>query len=256
MIDSLKPQLGEINAITIASPDLEASLKFYQILGFNEVMRFDFPFPWIQISDGALLIMLRKDKDTYCALTYYTKEIDKVVSELEHTGIKFSYKANEKDLVKRFVFKSPDGLTISLVNIMDGFVQPPGPTMLNTSQANMFKPETYVNKTCGMYGEFAHPVKDLSASLAFWEKLGFKALTKFTSPYPWAIASDGLGIVGLHQTENFSEPTITYFAADMKNKIDALKAKGLKDFVEKMGTGNITITTPEKQHINLFSMGM
>lgn len=256
MLDSLKPQLGEITAITIASPDLEASLKFYQTLGFSEVMRFDFPFPWIQITDGALLIMLRKDKDPYCALTYYSKNIDKVVGELEQTGIKFSYKAGETDLVKRFVFKSPDGLTISLVNIIDGFVQPPGPTMLNTPQANMFKPETYVNKICGMYGEFAHPVKDLSASLAFWEKLGFKALTTFTSPYPWAIVSDGLGIVGLHQTNNFSEPTITYFAADMKNKIDILKGKGLKDFVEKMGAGNITITTPEKQHINLFSMGM
>jgi catechol 2,3-dioxygenase-like lactoylglutathione lyase family enzyme len=54
------PILGEVTAITITTPDLEKSLEFYKKLGFTEVMRMDFPFPWIQVSDGALLMMLRK----------------------------------------------------------------------------------------------------------------------------------------------------------------------------------------------------
>ncbi len=251
-----QPKLGEITAITIASPNLEASLKFYQILGFTEVMRFDFPFPWIQISDGALLIMLRLDKKEYIALTYYVKNIDKITTELEQVGIKFSQKPQANDLVKRFVFESPDGLTISLVSIIDGFAQPPGPTMLTMPQSDMFNPEKYVNKICGMYGEFAHRVNDLNVSVSYWEKLGFKALTKFESPYPWAILSDGLAVVGLHQTKNFINPAITYFASDMKDKINKLKNEGLNNFEEKMGAGNITLTTPENQRINLFSMGM
>ena len=250
------PKLGEITAITIASPDLEVSLKYYQKLGFSEVMRFDFPFPWIQISDGALLIMLRLDKKEYIALTYYVKDIDKITEEIKLAGIKFSQKPQAGDFVKRFVFESPDSLTISLVSIVDGFAQPPGPTMLTMPQSDLFNPEKYVNKICGMYGEFAHPVKDLNASLLYWEKLGFKALTKFESPYPWAILSDGLAVVGLHQTKNFTNPAITYFASDMKDKINKLKSEGLKDFEEKMGAGNITLSTPENQRINLFSMGM
>jgi hypothetical protein len=32
-----------------------------------------------------------------------------------------------------------------------------------------------------------------------------------TQPYPWAILSDGLMLIGLHQTKNFSYPAVTYF---------------------------------------------
>lgn len=252
----LQPKLGQITALTIATPDLENSLKYYQQLGFAEVMRFDFPFPWIQISDGALLIMLRKDPTPYLALTYYVSNIDAVVKELEDAGITFTQKPNANAQFKRYIFQSPDGLTVSLVNIVEGFQQPPGPTMLTMPQQDMMKPEKYVNKTIGMFGELAHPVTDLDASIAFWEKLGFKALSRFSSPYPWAILSDGLAIVGAHQSTQFSYPAITYFAADMKDKIAKLKENGLENYTEAMGPSNIVLTTPEQQKINLFSMGM
>ena len=250
-----KPMLGEITAITIASPDLEKSLQYYQKLGFAEVMRFDFPFPWIQVTDGQLLMMLRLDQNPYIALTYYVKDIDQVISTLEQAGIEFAQRPKPADMVKRYLIHSPDGLNVSLVSIVDGFAQPPGPTMLTMQQSDYFNPEKYANKTCGMFGEFAHPVKDLDASLLFWEKLGFKALSKMSAPYPWAILSDGLAVVGVHQTDKFDYPAITFFAADMKSKIGKLKEDGLSNFTES-GPANIVLTTPEEQHINLFSMGM
>ena len=256
MFDLPTPTLGEITAITITSPDLERSFTYWQQLGFKEVMRMDFPFPWIQISDGALLIMLRKDDTPYIALTYYVKDIDKVVADAESNGIVFIQKPKGSDFVKRYLFKSPDGLNISLVNIMEGFTQPPGPTMLTMPQTDYFNPEKYVNQTCGMFGELAIPVADLDQSLEFWKKLGFNELSKMQGAYPWAITSDGLSIVGLHQTKNFTEPTITFFAADMKAKIEKLKVGGLTGFTEKEGTSNIVLTTPEKQQVNLFSLGM
>jgi len=258
MFNFPKAKLGDVTAITISSPDLEKSLRYYQQLGFAEVQRMDFPFPWIQISDDALLIMLRQDKNPYIALTYYTQFIamDKVISELESAGIKFSSKPKKVDMVKKYLFQSPDNWNISIVsNIEDIFNQPSGPTMLNMPQEDYFKPEKYVNKVCGLYGEFAHPVTDLSKSISFWEKLGFKALSKHSSPYPWAIISDGLAIVGLHQTKDFSVPTITFFASDMKNKIEKLKQQGLNNFSEKNDC-NIVLTTPEQQKINLFKLGM
>lgn len=51
-----KAKPGDVTAITIASADLEKSLKYYQQLGFSELFRADFPFPWVQITDGGLLI--------------------------------------------------------------------------------------------------------------------------------------------------------------------------------------------------------
>ena len=249
------PILGEITAFTITTPDIDASFALYKQLGFSEVFRADWPFPWLQISDGAILIMLRKDPNPYIALTYYVREIDKVAADLERKAIDFSFRPKDTDMLKRYVFQSPDRLNISLVSIMEGFSQPPGPTMLRMDQKDYFNPEKYVNKTCGMFGEFAHPVTDLDNSIAFWGLLGFSAVSRFTSPYPWAILSDGLSVVGLHQTKHFSQPTITFFAADMKEKINKLKEHGLTDYTAQ-GEANITINTYEKQKINLFKMGM
>ncbi len=249
------PILGEITAFTITSPDLEKSLAYYQKLGFKELFRADWPFPWIQITDGVLLIMLRADPKPYIALTYYVKDINSVVADLDKKGFKFTQRAKDNDMLKRYVMQSPDGLTISLVNIMEGFSQPPGPGMLAMPQQDYFNPEKYVNKTCGLYGEFAHPVADLERSLEYWKLLGFNVISKFTSPYPWAIISDGLSIVGLHQSNHFNYPAITFFAADMKEKINKLKEAGLTGYEEKAG-GNIVLTTPEQQHINLFKLGM
>jgi catechol 2,3-dioxygenase-like lactoylglutathione lyase family enzyme len=255
MLELPQPILGNITAFTIASPDLERSLAYYKMLGFSEVMRSDWPFPFIQITDGAILIMLRLGNDPYIALTYYIGDLVPVITDLEQKGISFIHEPKPTDMVKRYVFSSPDGLKVSLVGVPEGFTQPPGPTMLTMEQQDYFNPDKYVNKVCGMYGEFAHPVADLEKTIAFWQLLGFKAVSKFTSPYPWAIMSDGLSVVGAHQTTHFSYPAITFFAGDMKDKIAALKEQGLTDYVEQ-GPSNAILTTPEQQHIFLYKLGM
>jgi catechol 2,3-dioxygenase-like lactoylglutathione lyase family enzyme len=254
MFNFPKPKLGDVTAVTITSPDLEGSLKYYQRLGFNEVYRSDFPFPWIQVSDGALLIMLRQGADPYIALTYYVKELDQVVAELRELGITVEASPTPNPLVQRYVIKTDEGHNLTLVSYVEGFNQPPGPTMLTMPPQDYSNPAKYVNQTCGMFGEFAHPVKDLDASVTFWEKLGFKSLSKRTAPYPWAILSDGLSIIGLHQTAQFNEPTITFFASDMKEKIENLKKTGMDNMMETGGS-NVVLSTPEQQKINLFKLG-
>ena len=250
-----EPILGEIPAFTIATPDLDSSLEFYLKLGFRELYRADWPFPWIMVTDDAIQIMLRKDKDPYIAMTYYAKDIDSVVNILNKKNIVFSFKPKESDMVKRYIFQSPEAINISIVSIQEGFTRPSGNTMLTMQQSDFFKPEKYTNKTIGMFGEFAIPVKNLEASIPFWENIGFKAISKFTSPYPWAILSDGLHITGLHQTDSFSNPALTFFAADMKKKIERLKSTGIAEFDEK-DTSGMTLSSPEEQRINLFKLGM
>lgn len=250
-----KAKLGEVTAITISTTDLEKSLLFYNQLGFAELYRADFPFPWIQISDGALLIMLRQDKNPYIALTYYVKEIDKVILELNHAGISIKQMPTPNPIIQRYLISTAEDHNITLVTLVDGFEQPKGPTMLTMQPQDFSNPEKYVNKTCGMFGEFAYPIKNLENSIIFWEKLGFRVLSKRALPYPWAILSDGLAIIGLHQTTDFESPTITFFASDMKSKIENLKKGSLKSYTES-GDSNITLTTPEQQQINFFKLGM
>ncbi len=249
-----QPKLGNITALTITTPNLNDSVAFYMQLGFTELMRADWPFPWVQVTDGALLIMLRKDPNPYLALTYYVDNIDELAAGLAKAGITYTQKPGKKDALKRYIFQSPDGLTVSLVGITEGFQQPPGPDMLHMRPEDYNKPEKYTNKACGMYGELAHPVADLPTSIAFWNKLGFNAVSTYTSPYPWAILTDGLAVVGLHQTTHFTKPAITYFAADMALKIAQLKKNGLTGFSNE-SPGNATLTTPEQQTIFLYQLG-
>lgn len=253
MLQLPTPVLGEVSAITITTPDLERSFSFYTKLGFSEVMRMEFPFPWIQITDGALLIMLRKDDTPYIAQTYYVKDIDKSVKLVEDAGLSFAEKPRPADMIRKYLLRSPDGTNISLVHIPDGYTRPKGPTMLTMPPQDYTNPEKYVNKSCGMFGEFAIPVEDLDRSISFWEKLGFRALSKTPGQHPWAILSDGLAIVGLHQSKEFDKPTITFFASDMKEKIESLKQKEVEVYKE-INAANMVLSTPEQQRINLFKL--
>lgn len=248
-----QPYLGEVFAFTINTPDLETSSQFYQKLGFKEIMRGDFPFPFIQLSDDAILIMLKKDNEPYLALTYYVKDIEKIITELEGKGIQFVSKPQKGDKVKKCLLQSPDKANVSLVEIAGLFARPKGRTMISMDQSEYIQPETYTNQVVGMYGEFAEAVADLETSIAFWEKLGFNTLMKFDAPGPWAILSDGSSIVGLHQGNEFSSATITFFAADMESKLNNLKAQGLS--FKEMGPANGVLTTPEQQKLFLFNMG-
>jgi len=75
-------------------------------------------------------------------------------------------------------------------------------------------------------------------------------------PYPYAILTDGLMIIGLHQTKNFTYPAITYFGLNVEKRVQQLKNQGLINFSEMMGKNNVILKTWEGQHFFLFSFGM
>lgn len=93
--------------------------------------------------------------------------------------------------------------------------------MLNELQPQ--EHEHYPNNLCGLYGEISFAVQDIKPIILSLKKLGFKVVVDTVGHYPWAILTDGLTIIGLHQTNNFINPTITYFAVDMVERIQKLK---------------------------------
>jgi hypothetical protein len=248
-------KLGEVACVYVTSPDLDSSLAVYAKLGFKKIASNTFPIPWAQASDGSLLIMIRKDLTPYIGLTYYSNDVDKMAKDLEDGGIVFSQKPKEGDVIKRYYVKSPDDFNIVLSNNLGGFQAPIGKTMQSMIPTDFAIPDKYPNKQCGVFGEFCHPVTDLTKSIAFWEKLGFKASAKMNEPYPYAILSDGLMIIGLHQTSDFSFPAITYFGIGTAKRIEELKKQGL-NFTDMAGPGNQSLTTFEGQHFFIFSLGM
>jgi hypothetical protein len=249
-------KLGEVACVYVTTTDPDSSMTVYEKLGFQKIASNTFPVPWVQASDGSLLIMMRKDANPYIGLTYYVTDIEKVAEQLEKDGIVFTQKPKEGDPIKRYYFKSPDGLNIMLASNIGGFQQPHGITLLNMKPEDFQSADKYPNKQCGAFGEFCHPVSDLNKSIIFWKKLGFTVKSQMNTPYPYAILSDGLMLIGLHQTKNFTYPAITYFGLNTAKRIQQLKEQGLKNFTEMAGKNNQVLNTWEGQHFFLFSMGM
>lgn len=249
-------KLGEVACVYITSPDLDSSMAVYEKPGFQKIASNTFPVPWPQVSDGSLLIMIRKDATPYMGLTYYAADVEKRVAQLEKDSIVFAQKPKEGDPIKRYYIKSPDGFNIVLSNNLGGFQQPQGKTLMSMKPEDYASADKYPNKQCGAFGEFCHPVADLNKSIAFWKKLGFKASAEMKEPYPHAILSDGLMIIGLHQTKHFNYPAITYFGPGTEKRIEQLKEQGLKNFTEVAGKNNQVLNTWEGQHFFIFSLGM
>lgn len=249
-------KLGEVAVVYVTTPDLDSSVAVYEKLGFPKIASNEFPVPWAQVSDGSLLIMMRKDATPYIGLTYYADDVETRVAALEKEGIVFAKKPAAGDPIKRYTIISPDGFTIVLSNNLGGFKAPTGPTLLTMKPTDFASADKYPNKQCGAFGEYAHPVKNITASIEFWKKLGFKASAEMKEPYPHAILSDGLMIIGLHQTDHFNYPAVTYFGMNTEKRIQQLKEKGLTNFSEMQGKSNVVLKTWEAQHFFIFSMGM
>lgn len=249
-------KLGDMACVYVTSPNLDSSVAFYEKMGFPKIASNTFPVEWAQCSDGSLVIMMRKDTDPYIGLTYYVNDIDKKIEQLEKDSIRYDGKPSPGDPVKRYFITSPDGFKIMLVPNIGGFKQPQGMTLLNMPPADFSKADKYPNRQCGAFGEFCHPVADLRSSLAFWQKLGFTVKSIFKQPYPYAILSDGLMLIGLHQTKDFSYPAITYFGTNTEARIRGLAGKGITTIQEMQGKKNVMVKSWEGQHFFVFDIGM
>lgn len=249
-------KLGDMACVYVTTPDLDSSIAVYEKLGFAKINSNTYPSPWAQVSDGSLIIMMRKDATPFISLAYYTSDLDKTIAQLEKDSVVFVQKPKETDLVKRYYIKSPDGFIITIANNLGGFQKATGTTLLNMPPSDYNNAGKYPNKQCGAFGEYAQPVTDLAASVVFWKKLGFTMKADMKAPYPHAILSDGLMLLGLHQTNNFNYPAITYFGINTEKRVQALKEKGLSGFKEMPDKKNLNFTTWEKQHFFIFSLGM
>jgi predicted lactoylglutathione lyase len=252
-------KLGTSSQIAIGTKDLEASTLVYDKLGFKRISEGTMPHPFIQYTDESTLIILSQDGMEYMGFIYFSKDMNKTAEELIKMGISFEQRTN--DPAGNFfqgIFSTPDGVKINLVHYDAKDMYQPTKNLRYLTEEDIMDTSKYPNEKIGIFGEFSVPVKDLKASIAYWETIGFETLSINEQPYPWAIIADGLNVVGLHQTTEFNKQAITYFAPDMKRRIETLKEDGLHDNINAFsGTGdpinNGVLTTMENQKFFLFS---
>ena len=205
-------KLGDVVQITISVTNLDESAVFYETLGYEKITENSLPWPWKQYSDGQNLILLNQDGRQYIGLNYYSADTLQLVKQIEEKGIQFLTKREQDGRLHTVNFSDDDGLMVSLINHDPVEITPP--------------PGEPISK-CGKFGEFALGVADFEKASSFWRQFGFEQLHASPDPYPWGIFSDGMIVLGLHQTQEFSGPCMTYFAPDMPQRIKQLEAEDL-----------------------------
>lgn len=251
-------KLGEVSQIVVGVKDLDESVSHYRKLGFRVLASDKSPYPWAQVTDDTLLLLLNQDGKQYIGLLYFSGNFDEVIRHLREGGVTFLQEIKQGDELNQVIFSSPDGFMLSVTNRdATGMFQPSGPHYLTMTKAQQLDTANYPNSKIGFFGEFCHRVENFAEAKKFWEMIGFERVHASGGPYSWGLMRDGWQVIGLHETNDFDYAAITYFAKDTREKIRSLRNEGIAEITQFTGTGgnadSVVITSPEGQKVFLFN---
>jgi predicted enzyme related to lactoylglutathione lyase len=245
MTQALK--LGHAFELVVTTPDLRESLKFYEQLGYKKLVSPNSPAAGALLTDGVIRLSLREQDRGKTTLTYYAENVEEKIATLEPLGLRFDNKLQTGSAVTSATFRDPNGLEVNLVQAAPSELQP--------------IPQTPISQA-GQFGELSVETEDVAKSLEFWLKLGFEPSQYMPDPpIAWASITDGLLMLGIylkgHCPHVIKTPSITYFEADMPDRILRLKQEGmsfLQELPDESGkTGHAIAEAPEGQLLFLFS---
>lgn len=205
--------LGRFLEVSVNAPDILASLAFYERLGFTQASVGEtWPHPYAVVTDGRLAIGLHQFEFPSPSLTFVQPDLMRRLDALEAIGIEFAFRKVGTDVFNEAGFTDPDGQMIALLEART--FSPPQRAGHDTSRLGWFE-------------EFAIPVRDLAASSAFWDRLGFVAAEEAEAPCPRVgLTSDSLNL-GLWRTAQLDGPALVFLEPDMPERIARLRESGI-----------------------------
>lgn len=218
--------LGEFLEISLATPDMLASLEFYRKLGFEEAPPGGGPrHPYAVVTDGRLYLGLHKRGDDVHGLSFVLPELRNHVEGFEALGLEFEFHDISFHQFNQLGFRDPDGNRVMLV------------------EARTYSPvhKDHVEPTlCGYFLDYRLPVDDVLASAKFWGSLGL--IVETAADGESAQASWGGISLRLERAGRRAKPTLVFACPDLDAAHALLEMRGL-------GVQNVTdairVPTPE-----------
>jgi catechol 2,3-dioxygenase-like lactoylglutathione lyase family enzyme len=226
--------LGEFLEISLSTPDILASIEFYERLGFSHASTGETrKHPYAVLTDGRLYIGLHKHEFASPALTFVLPELNKRIDAFEELGISFEFCNIALDQFNEVGFLDLDG---QMVTLLEARTYSP----LHASQAK--------TTLCGYFLEYRLAVRDRDQSARFWEALGFLPLGHTEEPVPYAQAARNDINLGLLQAPRRGAPTLVFAQDDMQGTAELLDARG---FDIKETLDGIVLQAPEGTVLSL-----
>jgi hypothetical protein len=232
---------GGFLEISVHAPAIQDSLAFYESLGFVQASVGEaWPYPYAVVTDGRLFLGLHGAPVAPCALTFVTPRLVGVVEQLEAQGVHFDELNLTDQAFNRAAFRDPSGVVVNLL------------------EARTYSPpqlERPVLTTCGYFSEFGAPVRELEATVRFWEPLGFVALGEDALPFARTPLTSSRLNLALYRARAFRAPVLTFEDDNMRERIARLRERSyaltdeMPDSLDE--TSNAVLIAPEGTRILL-----
>jgi catechol 2,3-dioxygenase-like lactoylglutathione lyase family enzyme len=207
------PLLGTFHEFSIATQDVRQAVEFYERLGFRQTSTSDaLTHPYGVLSDGRLCLGLHQRSGPSPVLTFVRPGVAAAVHEFAAAGIRLSDVHTGEEVFNELAFTDPFGISVAV---------------LEARTYSPLAPEDVDGSLCGDFAEISVPVEHFARAQAFWEPLGFVAAEETQSPYAhMTLTSDHLDLA-FHRGL-LGRPMLVFRAADMRERIRALTARGFE----------------------------
>jgi catechol 2,3-dioxygenase-like lactoylglutathione lyase family enzyme len=213
--------LGRFLEISVQAPDIQASLAFYESLGFVQATAGDtWNHAYAVVTDGRLHLGLHALEGDSPLLTWVRPDLVAHAPLLEALGIEFEFARLGDDALHEVAFVDPAGQGIRLVEARTF-----SPPALGAHHATQL----------GYFEEFGIPTTDLEESTAFWDALGFVAFDPVRDPFTRVVAAGRDLNLGLYDVD-LRAPVLRFSDAQMPDRIVELRDKGHR-FAERLPRG-------------------
>jgi catechol 2,3-dioxygenase-like lactoylglutathione lyase family enzyme len=205
--------LGRFLELSLATPDIQASLDFYVKLGFSQAEVGDaWPHPYAVVTDGRIHLGLHRAEIPAPSMTFVKPDLLKQLDTFENLGVDFEFRRLGNDVFNEVGWFDPSGHLIRLI------------------EARTFSPsKRRVAETshCGYFLEVALPTPDKEESKTYWEQFGFVGIEEMDGPLPHISCTSDTIDVGLYEPAQLRRCTIRFEVDDVAGTMARLSQLGL-----------------------------
>jgi catechol 2,3-dioxygenase-like lactoylglutathione lyase family enzyme len=203
---------GRFLELSVTTPDIAASVQFYERLGFAQLATGDaLPHPYGVLSDGRLCLGLHQRTGPARQLSFVHPGLARHVHELLDAGFEPHAARLGDDDFHELQLRDPAGQDIALL------------------EARTFSPprSDHGRSHCGWFSGYSLPAFDIEQVRDYWERAGFVALDNADDPIAQvALTSDTLTL-SLHQPRAIAAPLLVFTDPEMPERLARLAAAGV-----------------------------
>jgi catechol 2,3-dioxygenase-like lactoylglutathione lyase family enzyme len=206
--------LGRFLEISVHTPDIQESLRFYESLGFVQATVGEtWSHHYAVVTDGRLFLGLHSRECPPLTVSFVHDNLAHQVAKLRAQEIEFDFEHLDNESFNEVAFADPHGVRIAMF------------------EARTFSPpnlDINYQSTCGYFSELGIPVRDFTIGREFWEQMGFVAMEIDNEPFArQSLTSSHLNL-GLYRTRALRQPVLVFTDADMPERLSRLRERKFK----------------------------